>query len=251
MDLRETTLTFSVGRGSGPMTANRTLVYPRQDARAVAAVRGYQVGFAGEDHHVGHLEVALDTSVDQNTVTVNGRLGCRDWSGTWDDDYGGSIQVAVLADLVSATEPPPRGDLQVLDVEVNQATQFFRSAEHLDAANVRPDNSIPLVAGKSTGVRAYIDYDAGSGLPVITNLTGELAVSSGAAQTILTPLSFIRPRRATEIDRGMVGHTLNFLIPGAWCDGDIEVRLRVFDASLQARSPPHFSGPSGSSGSTP
>ncbi|MDQ4052424.1 MAG: hypothetical protein M3237_06955 [Actinomycetota bacterium] len=231
MEVRETTLTFSVARGSGPMTANRTLVFPREVDDAVAAVRGYQVGFAGDDHHVGLLEVALDTAVDQNTVTVNGRLGCRDWSGTWDDDYGGSIQVAVLADLVSATEPPPRGDLQVVDVETNQATQFFRAADHLDTGNVRPDNSIPLVAGKSTGVRAYVDYDATSGLPAITNLTGELIVSSGGAQTTLAPLATINPRRAAEIDRGMVGHTLNFLIPGAWCDGNIEIRLRVFDAT--------------------
>ena len=231
MEVRETTLTFSVARGSGPMVANRTIVFPRPVDKAVAAVRGYQVGFAGEDHHVGLLEVAVDTAIDNNTVTVNGRLGCRDWSGSWDDDYGGSIQVSVLADLVSITEPPPRGDLQVLDVETNQATQFFRSAEHLDTGNVRPDNSIPLVAGKSTGVRAYVDYDATSGLPTIANLSGELVVSSGSAQTTLSPLATIQPRRASEIDRGMVDHTLNFLIPDAWCDGDIEIRLRVFDTA--------------------
>ena len=235
MEVRETTLTFSVARGSGPIAANRTIVFPRQVDKAVAAVRGYQVGFAGEDHHVGLLEVAVDTAIDQNTVTVNGRLGCRDWSGTWDDDYGGSIQVSVLAELVSITEPPPRGDLQILDLEINQATQFFRSAEHLDSGNVRPDNSIPLVAGKSTGVRAYVDYDATSGLPTIANLSGELVISSGPAQTTLTPLASIQPRRESEIDRGIVGHTLNFLIPGAWCDGDIEVRLRVFDASAPAQ----------------
>ena len=125
------------------MTANRALVFPRQVDKAVAAVRGDQVGFAGEDHLVGLLEVAVDTAVDQNTVTVNGRLGCRDWSGTWDDDYGGTIQVSVFAELVSATEPPPRGDIQVTDMEVNQATQFFRAAEHLDAANVRPATQSP------------------------------------------------------------------------------------------------------------
>ena len=232
MEIRETTLSFPVARGSGPMTANRTIVFPRQVERAAAAVRGYQVGFAGEDHHVGLLEVAVDTAIDQNTVTVNGRLGCRDWSGTWDDDYGGSIQVSVLAELVSAAEPPPRGDLVVTDVEINQASQFFRSAEHLDATTVRPDNSIPLIAGKATGVRAYVDYDSTSGLPAITTLSGELIVTSGGAQTTLQPIATITPQGATEINRGSVGHTLNFLIPGPWCDGDIDIRLRVFDASI-------------------
>ena len=109
MEIRETSLSFPVARGSGPMAANRTIVFPRQVVSAVAAVRGYQVGFSGDDHHVGLLEVALDTAVDQNTVTVAGRLGCRDWSGNWDDDYGGTIQVSLLAELVSATEPPPGG----------------------------------------------------------------------------------------------------------------------------------------------
>jgi len=231
MEIRETTLSFPVARGSGPMTANRTLVFPRPVDRAVAAVRGYQIGFAGEDHHVGLLEVAVDTAIDQNTVTINGRLGCRDWSGTWDDDYGGTIQVSVLTELVSAAEPAPRGDLIVTDLEINQATQFFRSGEHLDSTNARPDNSIPLIAGKATGLRAYVDHDASAGLPPITNLSGELVVTSGGAQTSLAPIATIAPRRATEISRGSVDHTLNFLIPGSWCDGVIDIRLRVFDAS--------------------
>lgn len=238
MEIRETTLSFPVARGSGPMTANRTLVFPREVVRAVAAVRGYQIGYAGDDHHVGLLELGLDTAVDHNTVTVNGRLGCRDWSGTWDDDYGGTVQVSVLAELASAAQPPPRGDLIVVDLEVNQATQYFRSAEHLDAANVRPDNSIPLVAGKATGLRAYVDYDATSGLPPITSLSGELVVMSGGSTTTLAPIAEIQPRRATEIDRGVADHTLNFHIPGAWCDGVVDITLRVFDPSLpDQRSP--------------
>lgn len=231
MEIRETTLSFAVARGSGPMSANRTIVFPRQVVRAVAAIRGYQIGFSGDDHHVGLLEVALDTAVDQNTVTVDGRLGCRDWSGNWDDDYGGTVQVSVLAELVSAAEPPPRGDVVVTAVEVSQAIQYFHSAEHLDAANVRPDNSIPLVAGKTTGIRAYVDYDASSGLPPITSLSGELVVMSGGATVTLSPVSAILPRRVTEIDRGVVDHTVNFQIPGAWCDGVVDITLRVFDAS--------------------
>ena len=76
MEVRETTLTFSVARGSGPMVANRTIVFARPVDKAVAAVRGYQVGFAGEDHHVGLLEVALDTAID-NINTQRGQLGAQ------------------------------------------------------------------------------------------------------------------------------------------------------------------------------
>lgn len=230
MEIRETSLSFPVARGSGPMRASRAIVFPREVVRAVAGLRGYQVGFSGEDHHVGLLEVALESVIEQNVVTVNGRLACRDWSGNWDDDYGGSIQVTVLAELVSASEPPPRGDLLVTDLEINQAVQYFRAADHLAPDQVRPDNSIPLIAGKATGIRAYVDYDSGSGLPPIANLSGELTVRSGGATQIFTPLAPIAPRRATEIERGLADHTLNFMIPGAWCDGIIEIALRVFDA---------------------
>jgi hypothetical protein len=236
MQIRETTLSFPVLRGLGPVSASRTFVFPRRVDKAVAGVRGYQIGFAGDDHHVGMLQVTLETEIDQNAVTVTGKLGCRDWSGAWDDDYGGSIQVSLLADLAPISEPPPRGDLSIVDLEINQATQFFRSAEHLDTANVRPDNSIPLVAGKSTGLRVYVDYDSSSGLPPIGNLSGQLTVSSGGATATFGPLAPIQPRRATEINRASVGHTLNFLIPGAWCDGVIDVSVRVFDAGAPAQA---------------
>ena len=36
MEVRETTLTFSVARGSGPMVANRTIVFARPVDKAVA-----------------------------------------------------------------------------------------------------------------------------------------------------------------------------------------------------------------------
>ena len=45
------------------------------------------------------------------------------------------------------------------------------------------------------------------------------------------PDRFVTPRRATDIARGAVDHTLNFLIPDAWCDGVVDLVLRVFDAA--------------------
>jgi hypothetical protein len=47
------------------------------------------------------LEIKLDTSINDITVTVNGRFGLRDWSGDWDDEYDGSIDFVVLADLAT------------------------------------------------------------------------------------------------------------------------------------------------------
>jgi len=230
MEIRETSISFPVVRGSGPQRASSTVIFPRDVTKAVAAVRGYQIGFVGDDHHVGLLEVDLDTQVNANVVEVDGTLGCRDWSGSWDDEYNGSIQITVLAELEPVTAPPPRGDLQIVDVEYNQATQFFRSGEHLDANNVMPDNSMPLVGGKMTGLRFYVDYDASAGMP-FTMLSGELVLRSGGTMTTPAPLAVITPSRVSEIDRAQVGHTLNFAIPAAWCRGRLEVSCQVFDAA--------------------
>jgi hypothetical protein len=229
MPIRETSISFPVTRGSGPRTATSTIVFPRQVLKAVATLRGYQIGFVGDDHHVGRLQVELETTVSSNVVIVTGRLGCRDWSGNWDDEYTGAINASVFAELESVTAPPRRGDVQIVGLEVNQATQHYRSTEHLDSANVMPDNSMPLVGGKMAGLRFYIDYDASAGLPAIASLSGSLRLRSGGAETTLSPLAPISPRAEAEIDRAQVGHTLNFSVPGSWCRGQLEVSLEVFD----------------------
>lgn len=229
MPIRETSINFPVTRGSGPRVGSSTVVFPRQVRKAVAAIRGYQIGYHGDDHHVGILQVELDTAINANVVVVTGRLGCRDWSGNWDDEYNGSVNATIFAELEPVSAPPPRGDLQIVDLETNQAIQYFRSAERLDAGNVMPDNSIPLVGGKMIGLRFYVDYDASSGLPSITSLTGELTLHSGGAEMTINPLSPISPIAATEIDRAQAGHTLNFAVPAAWCRGRLEISCTIFD----------------------
>lgn len=162
MEIRTDSLDFSSPlRGDGPRVVSKTLVFPRAVTAAVAGLSGYLAEYGShDDHHIGRLEIRLDTSVNNNTVTIDGRLGVRDWSGNWDDSYDGILDFVVLADLESATIPPPRGDLSITGIEFNQATQFFRAASYLDPANAHPDNSIFLIEGKTqasvcspTGIR--------------------------------------------------------------------------------------------------
>lgn len=236
MEIRTTSFNFPRMRGNGPRVSEQSVVFPRGVDLAVAAMTGYSAGFRGGDHHLGRLTVQIDTQVTANVVVVRTTYGLRDWSGDWDDDYAGTIDVCVLAELVDASLPPPRGDLQVTGIETNQATQSFRSGQHLDSDHVLPDNAIPLIGGKTTGVRVYVDYDASSGLPPIGMLSGVLTVSIGANTLDLVPLANIVPRRDHEISRGEVTHTLNFAIPGDWCHGAIDARLRVFDATDASQS---------------
>ena len=232
MEIRAESLDFSQPlRGSGPRTAQKTVVFPRNVVSAVAGLSGYLTEFSGnDDHHVGLLDVRLSTEINNNVVTVTGKFGLRDWSGSWDDNYDGSIDFVVLAELASATAPPPRGDLSITGVEFNQAIQYFRANRFLDSANVKPDNSVFLIEGKNTGVRAYVDYDASSGLPPITSLSGLLVVSGSFGSITIPPLnSGITPRRDATINQSVANHTLNFMIPAGFSAGTISVACTVFD----------------------
>ena len=84
---------------------------------ATAGVSGYTFAYSGDDHHVGRIEVRLDTSILNNTVTVTGWFGLHDWSGNWDDLYDGTIEFTLVADLASATAPPPRSDVTIAEVK--------------------------------------------------------------------------------------------------------------------------------------
>src|SRR5262245_15675260 len=47
--------------------------------------------------------------------------------------------------------------LHIDGIEVTQAIQYYKSYKHLtDPADIKPDNSIPLIAGKPALVRVYV-----------------------------------------------------------------------------------------------
>lgn len=242
MEIRSDSLDFSSPlRGDGPRLASKTVVFPRAVTSAAAGLSGYLAEYASQDdHHVGRLDLRLDTTINDNTVTVDGHFGVRDWSGNWDDAYDGLLDFVVLAQLELVTEPPPRGDLAITGMEFNQATQFFRAAQYLDPANAHPDNSVFLIEGRNTGVRVFVDWDSSAGLPPITNLGGELVVTNGTATATLAPINpggSIVPRRDPVINQALANDTLNFMIPGSFSAGTVTATCHVFDqASTSARS---------------
>lgn len=235
MQIRTGSIDFSAPlRGSGPRIASQTVVFSRSVLRATAGLGGYSVAYSGGDHHVGRIEVRFGTTVNDNTVTVEARFGLRDWSGNWDDDYDGTVEFVVLAELEAATATPPRPDLTITGTEFNQAVQFFRATTYLDPANVQPDNSIWLVARKNTGVRVYTDWDSDAGLPPISHLTGSLTVQTSSTTLTLNPINpggLITPLRDAQINMAVPDQTLNFMIPAAWCVGSVTINCQVWDAN--------------------
>jgi len=232
MEIRSGSFSYVRGRDSGPRTDERTFNFNSPVNQAVAILTGTNFGFSPrDDHHLGLVNVRLDTSVDDDVVTVTGTFGVRDWSGEWDDDYEGTIQFLLLADLETGARP---SNLSITGIEFNQATQFFRSQLHLDPANIRPDNSIPMIARKNTLVRVYVDTQNDPTRPTIANVSGSLEIrpAGSASWTSLNPLNApIPPIQDGAIRRVNANHTLNFSIPGPFSSGRLDYRMRAFDAS--------------------
>jgi hypothetical protein len=200
--------------------------------QAVAILTGTSFGFSQpDDHHLGAVNVRLDTGIDDDVVTVTGTFGVRDWSGEWDDDYEGTIQFLLLAELETGFLP---SNLSITGIEINQATQFFRSQLHLDPGTSRPDNSIPLIAGKTTLARVYVDTLNDPTRPTIASVSGILEIRP-AGTTNWAPInpmnSPIPPIPDSAIRRVNANGTLIFSIPAPFSSGRLDYRVRVFDAS--------------------
>ena len=232
METRSGAIVFDRGRGNGPRTAQQTFNFNQPVNQAVAILSGTNFGFSpSDDHHLGKVTARLDTAIDDDVVIVTGTFGVRDWSGNWDDDYEGSLQFLLLADLEVGAAP---SNLLITGTEFNQATQFFRSQLHLDPGTARPDNSIPLIAGKNTLVRVYVDTQHDPSRPAITSVSGvlETRLAGSVNWTPINPLNGpIPPISDGTIRRVNSNDTLNFLIPGAFSTGNLEYRVRVFDAA--------------------
>lgn len=128
-------------------------------------------------------------------------------------------------------------------IEVTQAIQYYRSAEHLtDAADRQADNAMTLVRNKDAWVRVYVK-SLSTGMPDHRwpGITGELLVERIVNGNVAA--SFTLPSRAPSIGvrandsyadvRGDIDRTLNFVIPAAEANG----RLRLTARSLLAGEP--------------
>ena len=134
----------------------------------------------------------------------------------------------------------PVSNVRIIGAEYTQATQYFRSllnpCPDLPATGGQcPDNEIPLVAGKDTVVRTYINVSQDAAFPAIAGLSGRLQVrkfGNPAWEAQLTPINApVTPRRDSEIDRSAADHTLNFRIPGDLCEGLVQIEVTAFDAA--------------------
>lgn len=117
---------------------------------------------------------------------------------------------------------------------VIQAVEFTQGIQTMFHTDGVPDNSLPLVAGKDTIVRVYVDVDRGGFNSDQMSVTGQIRIadeyltlrpnntdSNGDPLLNLTFSSF------NEDDRSDTNGTLNFLIPSAICNRPLELKITI------------------------
>lgn len=121
-------------------------------------------------------------------------------------------------------------------LEVTQAVQYHRSAEHLtDSDDRAPDNAATLVAYKTAVVRAYVR--PGFGTDVDEPMTGRLRVERrrgvvGPWEDVTTLAPWLSAT-VTPVDdtyaaeRGSIWQSLNFRIPAAQFAGHMRLTLEL------------------------
>jgi hypothetical protein len=103
MDFREDHFDFTPHTGSGPVNMARAFPFPYRISQASVVLTGYTAEFTDGDHEFGRLIVQLSVEIENDApggpqVTVSANFGLRDWSGDWDDEYGGVIRFCLMVE---------------------------------------------------------------------------------------------------------------------------------------------------------
>ena len=100
MQVRNGSITLPRFKGSGPRSNFADVTFTNPVTTAVAMLSGFQASFSSNDgdHHLGNLDIRLNSVVTGNAVRVTATFGLRDWSGSWDDNYEGQVLFAVVTD---------------------------------------------------------------------------------------------------------------------------------------------------------
>jgi hypothetical protein len=79
---------------------NKTAVFGSAVRRAEVSLKSLDIGYTNEDHHIQREKVVLTVAgIQQNAVDVHIDFLFRDSSGDIDDQYDGTIQAVVIADV--------------------------------------------------------------------------------------------------------------------------------------------------------
>jgi hypothetical protein len=128
-------------------------------------------------------------------------------------------------------------------IEVTQATQFFRAAEHIPNPRTwQADNMVPLIADKDTLVRVYVatDQDPRFNGGTVAGVHVELRASRhGGGQlpeVLVAPPLMASYDNSVIAQRGDLNRSANFQLPATWTSAGPALRITA-SASLDPGAP--------------
>ena len=102
MQIQNSSHTFPKLKGSGPQVFNTTVTFPTALTKATAILTGFIAEFSpNDDHHLGQMDIEVSIpagGVKGTSVSITVKLGLRDWSGNWDDNYQGQVLFSVIGE---------------------------------------------------------------------------------------------------------------------------------------------------------
>lgn len=124
---------------------------------------------------------------------------------------------------------------RIFGIEVTQAIQYYRAADHLTDPNDRgTDNSIRLVARKPAWVRIYV---RNGWLNISTQVSGSLSLARRQFGFFWSPVTTLTPQppgslvtqtsNTYDVERSSTASTLNFVIPAAEFYGNLRLRVAL------------------------
>ncbi len=100
LDFRSVTVSFPTLSG-GPQRQTGFATFGDPVRVANTALKGFNIFYGNGDHHILRHQVDIDVlAINNNVVNFAVDFVLRDSSGNFDDPFGGSVEVLVIADLV-------------------------------------------------------------------------------------------------------------------------------------------------------
>jgi hypothetical protein len=149
----------------------------------------------------------------------------------------GTLQTEAAAEYQAYLRCLRRGNVHIEGIEQTQTIQYWNYPPGQGSGFALP-NSIPLISRKTTILRVYVDVTSHTaGLPLPAKVLGQLTVTGPAAQAKIDPFGgSITGKSVSNIKRGQIADTLNFVIPASYCVGTLQCSLHVFDPQNAANS---------------
>jgi hypothetical protein len=140
--------------------------------------------------------------------------------------------------------------ISLTGIELTQATQFFRTSEHMNqnSGEQKPDNSVPLIAGKRTLARVYYttdqvsSFNGGRSFGLSVELTARKdgnALDAGICFN--SNVLFASNDNTVLTQRGQLTSSANFLLSGTWIGPTVFTEpvgelVRLVNAPLQIKA---------------